>query len=282
MPPLKQSHPRSPGPSTLDGDDDVTAAPPEKLVGALSSGLAILRYLSASATPVGVTRVARDLHLNASTCFNLLKTLVHERLVTFDAATKTYTLSLGLVELARGALEQASYTRMLRPTLEDIALRFRVTATLWHRTTGERVVLVDRADNPAAARVHMSIGQRLPMYVAALGRCMAAHSGLSNAALLERVRGLRWEDAPSEAQYLEEVARARRQGYAVDRDHYVKGMTTISSAVLNDSLQAIMAISAVGFSAQFRAADLRMLGEALRDKTAVATRALGGRIPAAS
>jgi DNA-binding IclR family transcriptional regulator len=155
---------------------------PEKVVGALASGLAVVRYLSIAATPVGVSRISRDLGLNSSTCFNLLKTLVHERLVTFDETTKTYRVGLGLVELAKGALETASYARLVHPHLESIAASHGVTATLWHRASEDRVVLVDRADNDATMRVHMNIGQRLPMFISALGRSMAAHSGLTRAA----------------------------------------------------------------------------------------------------
>ena len=66
--------------------NDISA--PEKMVGALSAGLKVLRYLANASTPYGVTRIAKDLGLNASTCYNLLKTLVHERLVNFDEATK--------------------------------------------------------------------------------------------------------------------------------------------------------------------------------------------------
>ena len=51
---------------------------PEKVVGALASGLAVVRYLSIAATPVGVSRIARDLGLNSSTCFNLLRRSPHE------------------------------------------------------------------------------------------------------------------------------------------------------------------------------------------------------------
>ncbi|RZN09908.1 IclR family transcriptional regulator, partial [Bordetella pertussis] len=84
----------------------MAAEPPEKLVGALVGGLRVLRYLSAAPAGVGVTRVARDLQLNSSTCYNFLKTLVYEGLVTFDESTKTYSIALGLVELAKGVLEQ--------------------------------------------------------------------------------------------------------------------------------------------------------------------------------
>ncbi|MDO8767671.1 MAG: IclR family transcriptional regulator [Burkholderiaceae bacterium] len=254
-----------------------TAQVPEKLVGALISGLSILRYLAASSSPIGVSRIAKDLNLNSSTCFNLLKTLVHERLVIFDDTTKTYTIGIGLVELAKGALEQASYVRMLHPHLEEIASRHSVTATLWQRASDERVVLVDRADNSSAIRVHMSIGQRLPMYIAALGRCMAAFSGLSPAELRRRVSELRWEDGPSFDEYLSDVKEVLKRGYAVDLGNYVKGVSTVSAAVLDSTNRPVMAISAVGFSAQLSAAAIKVLGEDLRDRAAEITLAMSGR-----
>jgi DNA-binding IclR family transcriptional regulator len=259
-----------------------TSGPPEKLVGALSSGLAVIRYLAASGIPVGVTRVARDLDLNSSTCFNILKTLVHEGLVTFDESTKTYAVGIGLVELAKGALEQSSYVRLLRPHLQALAAEHRVTATLWQRTEQERVVLVDVADNPSAMRVHMSIGQRLPMYIAALGRCMAAYSGLSEKALRERIAGLRWENAPSFEEYYAEVKHVRERGYAIDNGNYVKGVTTVSAPVVDSSNHSIMAISAVGFTAQFSKGDLRQLGEELHKRASEVSRALSGGMRASA
>lgn len=219
------------------------------------SGLGVLRYLAGTSVPLGVTRIARDLDLHSSTCFNLLKTLVHERLVNFDDSG------------------------MLRPPLEAVAARRRVIATLWHRMPGERVLLVDRADNESAVRVHMSIGQRLPMYIAALGRCMAVHSGLSAAELRLRVSELRWDASPSFEQYLAEVDEARRLGYAVDRSQYVKGVTTASAAILDSAGRPIMAISAVGFAAQLDAQAIQSLGEDLRDRATEISRVLSGRLP---
>ena len=251
-------------------------ATPDKLVGAMTNGLAILRYLSRSGKSVGVSQIARELKLNPSTSFNLLKTLVHEGLVVFDDASKSYALGLGLVELAKGALEQASYARLVRPHLDAIALKHRVTATLWQRAGDERVVLVDRADNDAAMRVHMNIGQRLPLYIAALGRCMAAHSGLSRAALKQRFAALRWEDALTFDAYWSEVEAARGNGYAIDAGHYVKGVTTVSAAVLDAGGQPVMAISAVGFSAQLTGARLKALGADLRRRSLALTQVLSG------
>jgi DNA-binding IclR family transcriptional regulator len=235
-----------------------------------------MRYLAASSAPVGVTRIAKDLELHSSTCFNLLKTLVHEGLVNFDEATKTYSVGLGLVELANGALEQASCVRMIQPDLQDIADTFQVTATLWQRTRGERVVLVGRAENESAIRVHMSVGQRLPMYLAALGRCMAAHSGLSAQELQQRFAQLRWESKPSFDQYLKEVEAARKAGYAVDNGNYAKGVTTVSAAVLNEHQRPIMAISAVGFTGRMSAGEIGEMGEFIRKCASKVSSALAG------
>ena len=250
---------------------------PDKLVGALSSGLAVLRYLVEARDPVGVSRIARDLELNPSTCFNLLKTLVHEGLAVFNDVTKTYSVGLGLLALAKGALEEVSYITMIKPHLREIAAKHGVTCTLWHVTSGERVVLVDRADNDAAIRVHMSIGQRLPMYIAALGRCMAAHSGLTRSELRSRFVQLRWEDNLTFDTYLAGVEEARKRGYAVDRSRYVKGVTTVSSAVLDTLNKPLLAISAVGFGAQMSETRIKALGEDLRRRAAGISSAMAGQ-----
>lgn len=248
----------------------------EKLVGALSAGLKIVRYLARASSPVGVTRIAKDLELNSSTCFNLLKTLVHERLVNFEEATKTYTLGFGFVELAKGALEKSSYVHMMRPHLRELAARHNITTTLWQRTSEDRVVLVDLAESQSPLRIHMSIGQRLPMYIAALGRCMAAHMDLSPIELRSKLVNLRWEDGPSFETYLQEVERARVNGYAVDRGNFAKGVVTISSAILDGQRQPFMAISAVGFSTQLSENGLMAICEDLRDRSQEVTRAISG------
>lgn len=245
-----------------------------KLVGALVSGLSILRYLSEQGTSMGVTKIARELQINPSTCFNLLRTLVHEGLVHFDESTKAYSIDLGLIELAKGALDVASYARMVRPHLEAIASHHAVTATLWQKSGNRRVVLVDLAENAAAVRVHMSIGQRLPMFIAALGRCMAAYSELNKAELKREFDMLRWADPPSFDEYWQEVQQVMVSGYACDEGRYVKGVTTVSVPVLGQGKQAVMAISAVGFTAQLTQEKIAVLANDLSAHAQIISRGL--------
>lgn len=260
-------------------DMDDFAERPAKLVGALASGLAIVRYLAVARAPVGASRIARHLELNSSTCHNLLKTLVHERLVVFDESNQTYCVGLGVVELAKGALEAASYVRLVQPQLEAVATNHKVTATLWQCASDDRVVLVARADNDATMRVHMNIGQRLPTFISALGRAIAAHSRLPHAELRRRFERLRWDDSPGFEAYLRSVDEAARKGYAVDAGCYVKGVTSVSAAVLDASGRPVMTLSGTGFSAQLSRSAVKALGEGLRDRAQIVSRALSGGAP---
>jgi DNA-binding IclR family transcriptional regulator len=268
------------------GDKDGAGGGGEKLVGALVAGLRILRHLAAVKQPAGVTHIARQLGLNPSTCYQLLKTLVHEGLLSFDPATKTYNLDLGLLELASGALGQASYARLVHPHLMRIARRHEVNCTLWQRLGERRVVLVDQAEAAGPIGVRLTIGQRLPLAVGALGRCMVAQSGLSKAAARRAYAELRWQVPPGFERYWREVEAAGRDGYAVDADGFVRGITSVS-AIVSDRLGApLLAISAVGLSAQFSAASLAALAADVRAHAADISRAVTGApavaVPAAS
>jgi len=248
-----------------------------KEVGAVVAATRILRFLVSLRRPAGVTEVARTLGLNPSTAFNILRTLAGEGLVTFDPLAKTYAPGLGLAELAVSALDGIHAVRVVRPHLEALADRFGVTMTLWLRTGSNRVVLVDRAEGKAMVRIHMNIGQRLPLLIGALGRCMAAHAGLPEAELARQYAALRSDALPPFKTFLRQVEQARRDGYAVDANNFVSGITTVSSAVLDSGGRPVMALSAVDLSARLDRAAARRLGVALAEAAAEVGRALGAR-----
>ncbi len=246
-----------------------------KPVNALARGIAIIRYLEARDEPVGVVQIARDLGINASTCFNLLRTLAHERLLVFDPATKKYAPGLGLLELARGVLKQSGYVRLVHPRLERIADQYSVTVMLWHLVSPSRALLVDLAESPTPVRVHMSVGQRLPSLIGALGRCFAAHLGLPKERVQMMFKELRWQNPPTFKQYWSEVEQARREGFAVDVGRYNKNFTTVAAPILGPDGLAAMAISAITFSNDLDQARLSRLASDLRGAADEVSRALG-------
>jgi DNA-binding IclR family transcriptional regulator len=112
------------------------------------------------------------------------------------------------------------------------------------------------------------------MFIAALGRCMAAYSDLNKPELKREFEMLRWADPPSFEEYWQEVQQVRVLGYACDEGRYVKGVTTISVPVLGRSKQVVMAISAVGFSAQLTLEKISILANDLTAHAQIISRGL--------
>ena len=250
------------------------APTPAKPVNALARGIAILRYLDSRGEPVEVVEIARDLKINPSTCFNLLRTLAHERLVVFDPATKKYSPGLGVLELARGALKQGGHIRLLHPRLVQIAREHKVTVMLWQLASSSRAVVVDLAEAPTPVRVHFTVGQRLPSLIGALGRCFAAHLGLPKVQIKAMFKELRWQDPPTFEQYWSDVEETRRSGFAVDIGRYNRNFTTVAAPVLTSDGRALMAVSAITFSGDIDRTRQRRLAADLKRVTRDASRAL--------
>ena len=232
----------------------------ENLVGALVNGIAILRYLQRAKSGVGASQTARDLNINPSTCFNLLKTLVHEKLARFDPTTKTYALSIGVVSLAQTALDRENHIRTLHPELQNLANKFGVAMNLFQVIEDNRVLMVDRAEPNSALQLSMRIGQRLPMFTGAFGRCFAAKSELPKSkieTLFKRIRSAR--PIPF-AEWFEQVEEARERGFAYDRGNYALGITTVAVIITNSDGKPFLAVSAIGITDQISDEMLNQLG----------------------
>src|SRR5450830_965368 len=131
---------------------ETTSAP------AVVHAVRILRYLSRRKA-AGVTIIAHDTGISASSCFNILRTLVGQGLLKFNPRTKTYSLGVGMAEIASG-LFGGSSLKAIRPSLDRIAGEYGVLLAIWHITIEEHLVLIDRIfpDMPARLELHLCSG----------------------------------------------------------------------------------------------------------------------------
>ncbi|MFN4098772.1 MAG: IclR family transcriptional regulator [Pararhodobacter sp.] len=232
-------------------------------VGALVNALRILRHLSALGRPAGVNAIARATGVNPSTSFNILRTLAAEGLVSFDAAAKTYRPALGLVELAVGVLG-TNPGDLIRPELERMALQYSVLMCLWHLTGDERIVLIERAFDPAATRVDLPLGKRLPIYTGGVGRILAAQRRLPVAEIRRHYDALRWQaPPPSFADYLASVEEAGRLGYAQDLGQLYIGVDVVGALIVDAGGISRYGMSSVSLAGQMDDAARRAIGEDL-------------------
>lgn len=247
------------------------------LVGSVVQALAILRFISRHRESARVTTIARELGLNNSTCFNILRTLVAEGFVERDDETKTYSLGVAPLDLARSVLEESGAFPYLRPGMQKIADTFSVTTTLWRRTRSERWVLVGLTESLALARIHLTIGQRLPLYGGAMGRCLAAHSDQTKAELLAHFREVRWHQPPQPEELLKQVALAAQRGWALDDNQFNQFFSSIAAPVVDGDDRVRYCVTQTMFAGQHSAIETEELGRATLRLADTASRHVFGR-----
>lgn len=236
-------------------------------VPAVARAAAILRLLSRSETPLGVHAIARTLKLVPSTCLHILRALAAEELVTFDPATKRYGLSSGIVALARGMLRHDPFSNLAQAVLDALSAKHGVTAIGVEAASLDHIVVVAISRPDHALGLQADVGSRYPALISASGRCIAAFGDHPWSEIERRFRGLRWDNAPTLAQWRADVEATRQTGYAVDDGRYIAGVTIIAAPVL---LRGRMshALVVIGVGEQLRRIGYAGLGEELRAKAA--------------
>jgi hypothetical protein len=231
--------------------EDAAEKPKGKLVGAVVSASKVLRFLRATRGPCTVTQITRALQINPSTCFNILKTLIQEDFVQFDATSKTYQLSLGLVALARGALEHSAELQQLKPRIEELSGKYRMMVAIWRKISDERMMLVAASESDAAVRIHAQVGARSPLLLGATGRVFAAHSVMTRQLLKERFQEVRLERPLSFKTYMDQLEQVRAVGWAIDDGHATPGTVTIAVPVYGLGGEVNFACAAILFNGQY-------------------------------
>ncbi len=241
---------------------EVTAATLQK-PGTVAQTIAILRLLSTMRRPMGVNAIARELKMAPSSCFKILKQLHEEDFAQFDVDTKCYTLGSGAAIIARRALDPNNVFSLFYTALEKFAVEHDVSIGFWRRVADNRMILMGFIETQSLMRIQMSVGQRLPMMVGAVGRAFAAEMNMTQEQIEMEFAKLRWQTPPSINDFRQEVDACRQHGYAVDRNNFAAGVTTVAIVFPDAQDHLRYGISAIRFSANAREVETPAIGSAL-------------------
>ena len=243
---------------------------------AISRAAAILRLLGKSDVALGVNAIARELGLVPSTCLYVLRALAEEDLVAFDANTKRYSLAGGVLTLARGWLKQDPFVSLVQPHLDALARDHGVTLLGVAISGLDHIVVVATAQGGANFQLSAQIGSRFPALISATGRCIAAFGGFPDAEIKDQFDKLRWDDAPSYAQWQRQVAETREQGYGVDDGSYISGVTVLAAPVWKSPARPSHALVSIGLESAIKRAKAGALQAALLHAAQSLSSQLGG------
>jgi IclR family transcriptional regulator, acetate operon repressor len=239
----------------------------------VEKALDVLFHLHAAETAQGLGQIAGALGLAKSSCHRLLASLVEREVVEQDEGGR-YRPGLALLALGLGAQRREPVVELARPALESEADELGETVFLVAARRG-RLRVLDKCEGSGFLRAAPGIGDVIPGDVTAAGKLYAAHAEAGEAvgAVDAPAAGARIEPAEREA--------IRRQGYAVNRDAWIDGLSVLGVPIRRraaDGRSRIVAVLALAAaSTRFEA-----LGEArIAARLVAAAEEIGRRLDGA-
>jgi DNA-binding IclR family transcriptional regulator len=216
-----------------------------KPVGAVSAAATVLRALHTALRPLNASEVARASGLHRGTAYNILRTLQAESLVSYDGATRTYAVSLNILELAHGALRRSGMLDIARPLIQAVADDHRVSVYLSKVLGPSALLLLDWVGG-LRPDPHVTVGRPHPSPAGASGVVLAAFGESSEPELEALLSHVEWYQRPSFAEFLARVKEAKEAGFAVDRGTMYRGVMLVSVPVLSPTWELLLILTAAG------------------------------------
>ncbi len=210
--------------------------------------MAILNYMAAVRSPVGISEMSRALRIPKSSVFSLVNTLVDGRYIELAGREhKTYRLGFKLFQTGITYLSNVELHQVAHPLLRELMVTLGQTVHLGTEDEEELVFLDSIEAEGSVVRSAARLGRsQSPMYCSGLGKALlAAHP---DEELVRRFRGARFEARTANTiedinQLMDEMRATRRRGYAVDDGESSIDLFCVAAPLYDRSRAVVGAIS---------------------------------------
>ena len=203
----------------------------------------MIRALSAPGSGLTLTEVARASGLTRASARRFLLTL--ERLGYVRGHRRLFALTPRVLELGYSYLSSLSLPEIAEPHLERLAQQVHESSSV-SVLDGDEIVYVARVPTKRIMTVSISVGTRFPAYATSMGRVLLAElDGAELDSFLERaeLRPLTDGTLTSAAALREELARVRRQGWALVDQELEVGLRSVASPIRDPSRRTVAAVN---------------------------------------
>ncbi len=191
----------------------------------------------------GISDLSRRLGLPKSAVHRVMRTLANGRFVEQTPARR-YRLGLRVLELGNLCRLRLDLATRAQPILESLSNRAGANAHL-AKLDGVEVFDLLRVEHPAPQRITRNPMLRRPAHCTALGKAILA---FESSARVEEILGaglprLTRKTITQPERFLNELARVRKRGYAVDNEEFYPGTRCVAAPVFDYSGRVVAALS---------------------------------------
>jgi len=209
----------------------------------------ILNAISDASNGLGISDLSKKLKIGKSTVHGITAALEEMGLLVRDPLQKRYTVGYSLLELCRTAYSKIELKDLARKPMEKLMEKVGETVFLGV-LNGDHITIVDVAESRNEMKITSPPGTRLPLFAGAAGRVLLSQIDGEKAKAIIQKKGLvRYTSKTviDHRQFLREIEKVRKQGYAVDDEEYIPGVRAVAAPLIFASSPPA-ALWAVGFT----------------------------------
>lgn len=220
-------------------------------VPALYKCFAILELLSQTDEFPGNNEIARRLGLNKSTVSNTMHTLADLGVLEIRSNGK-FIFGPRFYILGNMASKRSELQHAAQPYLNQISQDTKLSTFLGIRS-GNRAILIDKADANHAIKLSSEIGMQMPPLAGAGIKAMLSQlsdqeiDSVMSESELEKFTPY---SITKKSHYKKEILNVRQEGLALDLEEYIEGLVAIAIPIKTYSENIQSAIWAVGLKRQ--------------------------------
>ncbi len=213
----------------------------------LERALQILTAFSFDVREMTLGELSESLHLPKATVYRLASTLTEYAFLRYDERLKKYSLGLQLFELGSIVFASFSLRKTASPHLDQLHSRLGKTIFLGIFQEDE-VIYIDKREsvlNPI--RFASEVGSRRPPYFGMFGQLLMAFlSDEEVDGILEKnpLEAITKKSITAKEEFKEKLREIRDQGFCVDVEEAIDGITGISAPVRDYTGKVVAALGA--------------------------------------
>jgi IclR family transcriptional regulator, KDG regulon repressor len=236
------------------------------MVQSVNRAIDILELFPKSSETLGITEIAAALGVSKSTAHGLVNTLAKRDFLEQDPATRRYRLGVKIIHLGLFLVQNSQLGQAIHPWADMLCDQLQEVVHV-ALLAGDAALVIQRFEPKTPYLLFPQTGSSLPIHSTSVGKILLA---FSPADIQDRI--LKMAPLLRKTPYtmtdpvliVEELKKIQLQGYAMDQEESLTGVTCVGAPIRDRSSQVVAAISLSGSKMRMEGKGMDNIIEAVR------------------
>jgi len=216
-----------------------------QILSSVKKALELLDHFTVERPELSLAEISREVDAHKSSVFRVLTTLKAAGFLEKDPLSGKYRLGLKILDLAGRVWGRYDIRQIATPYMEELA---RETGEVIHLAVldGSDIVYLEKKGQGQVLTVATRLGGRNPAYASSMGKILLADLSKSELKAIfgrGKLKKLTPNTIDEIPKLIEELARIREQGFALDNEETFPGIRCVGAPIRDAGGKVVAAVS---------------------------------------